>query len=46
MTAPVAPPAAPEDEGGLPTWAIVLIIIVAVVLAVGGGLFAFVRGRR
>ena len=44
-TAPVAPPAAPEDEGGLPTWAIVLIIIVAV-LAVGGGLFAFVRGRR
>ena len=46
VTAPVAPPAAPEDEGGLPTWAIVLIIIVAVVLAVGGGLFAFVRGRR
>ena len=45
-TAPVAPPAAPEDEGGLPTWAIVLIITVAVVLAVGGGLFAFVRGRR
>ena len=45
-TAPVAPPAAPEDEGGLPTWAIVLMIIVAVVLAVGGGLFAFVRGRR
>ena len=43
---PAAPPAAPEDEGGLPTWAIVLIIIVAVVLAVGGGLFAFVRGRR
>ena len=41
---PVAPPAAPEDEGGLPTWAIVLIIIV--VLAVGGGLFAFVRARR
>ena len=41
-------PAAPEDEGGLPTWAIVLIIIgiVAVVLAVGGGLFAFVRARR
>ena len=39
-----APPAAPEDEGGLPTWAIVLIIIV--VLAVGGGLFAFVRARR
>ena len=40
--------AAPEDEGGLPTWAIVLIIIgiVAVVLAVGGGSFAFVRGRR
>ena len=47
-TATVAPTAAPEDEGGLPTWAIVLIIIgiVAVVLAVGGGLFAFVRGRR
>ena len=43
--APTAtPPAAPEDEGGLPTWAIVLIIIV--VLAVGGGLFAFVRARR
>ena len=41
---PVAPPAAPEDEGGFPTWAIVLIIIV--VLAVGGGLFAFVRARR
>ena len=45
--APTAVPlaAAPEDEGGLPTWAIVLIIIgiVAVVLAVGGGLFAFVR---
>ena len=47
-TTTVAPTAAPEDEGGLPTWAIVLIIIgiVAVVLAVGGGLFAFVRGRR
>ena len=47
-TATVAPTAAPEDEGGLPTWAIVLIIIgiVAVVLAVGGGLFAFVRARR
>ena len=48
--APTAVPlaAAPEDEGGLPTWAIVLIIIgiVAVVLAVGGGLFAFVRARR
>ena len=48
--APTAVPlvAAPEDEGGLPTWAIVLIIIgiVAVVLAVGGGSFAFVRGRR
>ena len=48
--APTAVPAAaaPEDEGGLPTWAIVLIIIgiVAGVLVVGGGLFAFIRGRR